>query len=410
MTFRAILKSAISSQDNLVRRTSCQAMGCLTSIVGGKFARRVLRSLVSGVKTKTPSPSLRAGTSFALACHYRASLSTTNNTSTSTTISATISTNISTISPAAAAAPSTMHSELPELDSILYDSARETREPVRTSALHSWWVMLSSQHDLTKYIKPTLALVDAHLLTPDIGLPRGSTTATDAAAPLDHLTYPVSVIIWVTCYYFFSSSSFFSYFLMTLDDLFLISMCTYLIWFIFSFLFFFPLFFFPKKDRDDAAVARSVKAGVLSILGKMMNTLMEGMGDGLERWSTSSAGNKRHFSLMWSAWMVLRCSPDESVTMESIQFILHLADYHPRALFHDSKFSTLVVPWLDSLLRGREESDLIDLTLAYQRVGMTPLPCLSSLMTSTSATTYAMRWVWNYSFFFLFIFHLNYSF
>ena len=195
MTFRAILKSAISSQDNLVRRTSCQAMGCLTSIIGGKFARRVLRSLVSGVKTKTPSPSLRAGTSFALACHYRASLSTTNNISTSTTISANISTNISTISPAAAAAPSTMHSELPELDSILYDSARETREPVRTSALHSWWVMLSSQHDITKYIKPTLALVDAHLLTPDIGLPRGSTTATDAAAPLDHLTYPVSVII-----------------------------------------------------------------------------------------------------------------------------------------------------------------------------------------------------------------------
>ena len=169
-----------------------------------------------------------------------------------------------------------------------------------------------------------------------------------------------------------------------------------LFFFFFFFFFFFPIlcslfFFYSKKDRDDASVARSVKAGVLSILGKMMNTLMEGMGDGLERWSTSSAGNKRHFSLMWSAWMVLRCSPDESVTMESIQFIHHLADYHPRALFHDSKFSTLVVPWLDSLLRGREESDLIDLTLAYQRVGMASLPCLSSLMTSTSATTYAMR-------------------
>ena len=233
MTFRAILKSAISSQDNLVRRTSCQAMGCLTSIVGGKFARRVLRSLVSGVKTKTPSPSLRAGTSFSLACHYRASLSTTNNITSSTTISATMSTNISTISPAAAAAAtSTMHSELPELDSILYDSARETREPVRTSALHSWWVMLSSQHDLTKYIKPTLALVDAHLLTPDIGLPRGSTTATDAAAPLDHLTYPVSVIksdMLLLFFFLLPLLLLFYFFSMALDNSLLISMCTYLL-------------------------------------------------------------------------------------------------------------------------------------------------------------------------------------
>ena len=294
MTFRAILKSALSPNDVLVRRASGTAMGCLTSIVGGMFSRKVLRSLVVGIKGKSPSsPSQRAGTAFALACHYRHRLRTQNGSA----------------------------NELPELDAILYDLARETREPVRTSALHSWWILLRGQtmhtdanrmagggsgsglgsgkgndgaggSGLRRYIKPTLALVEAHLLAPALGMSRKGDVGT--VDSLDHLTFP---------------------------------------------------------DKDMTVVARHVQTGVLHIMGRLVNAIVSGLGSGLKSW-LKEGGNtsKKQLSLMWATWIMLRRSPEEIVMIEAMHFIHLLATHYPKLLFHDTRFATLVVPWLDGVL------------------------------------------------------------
>ena len=55
--------------------------------------------------------------------------------------------------------------------SIVYDAARETRQPVRTWVLHAWGALLRQlrhSRDFGKFVQPTLALVDAHLLC-DVG-------------------------------------------------------------------------------------------------------------------------------------------------------------------------------------------------------------------------------------------------
>jgi hypothetical protein len=274
MTFRAILKSALSSNDVLVRRASSAAMGCLTAIVGGVFSRKVLRSLVNGIKGGAPSH--RAGSALALACHYR------------------------------------LADESSELDSVLYDLARETREPVRSFALHSWWVLLKKQTrdslqknpstssgssisasngGFIKYVKPTLALVEAHLLSPSLGMSRNGETV----EVLDHLTYP---------------------------------------------------------DKDMTIVARSIQVGVLRTIGRLVNTLLFGLGQsGLSNW-IKEGGNtsKKQMMLMWSTWMVLRESPEELVMIEAMNFVWLMAKYYPEMLYHDTRFSTFVVPWLDSVL------------------------------------------------------------
>eukprot|EP00750_Incisomonas_marina_P003755 INCI13409.4.p1 GENE.INCI13409.4~~INCI13409.4.p1 ORF type:complete len:1613 (+),score=291.88 INCI13409.4:297-5135(+) len=51
--------------------------------------------------------------------------------------------------------------------SIIYDAARETRQPVRTWVLHAWGTLLRQlrhSRDFGKFVEPTLALIDAHLL------------------------------------------------------------------------------------------------------------------------------------------------------------------------------------------------------------------------------------------------------
>ena len=50
---------------------------------------------------------------------------------------------------------------------IVYDAARETRQPIRTWVLHAWGSLLRQlrhSRDFGKFVQPTLALIDAHLL------------------------------------------------------------------------------------------------------------------------------------------------------------------------------------------------------------------------------------------------------
>ena len=340
MTFRAILKSALSSNDALVRRASAAAMGCLTSTVGGMFTRKVLRSLVSGLKGKHPSPSLRAGTAFALACHYR-----------STTFSIMDSDSVGDAGSLAGFNSSSssggndtrrnnnnnsgaINSDLPELDAVLYDLARETREPVRTSALHSWWVLIRGHADinvankqdveistLLKYVKPTLALVDAHLLTPPIGASR-SEGVTDE---LDYLTFP---------------------------------------------------------DKDRTHVGRKVHGGVLTILGRLINALLSGIGEHLKVWVKESSTSQRHFSLMCATWYHLIRSPEESVLLEALEFIRILAKNCPQVILSDSRFATMVTPWVDGLLRGDDDEE---------DIGTAKSSTTLSSISDTSTTMYACQ-------------------
>ena len=55
------------------------------------------------------------------------------------------------------------HSSVP--DNFFYNQSRETSQPIRTWALHSFWLIINSVGiGFEKYVKPTMALVDAHLL------------------------------------------------------------------------------------------------------------------------------------------------------------------------------------------------------------------------------------------------------
>ena len=51
-------------------------------------------------------------------------------------------------------------------DVLLFEAARETKQPVRTWALHAWWLLVdASGSAFQRYIQPTLSLLDAHILS-----------------------------------------------------------------------------------------------------------------------------------------------------------------------------------------------------------------------------------------------------
>jgi hypothetical protein len=51
-------------------------------------------------------------------------------------------------------------------DVIIFEAARETKQPVRTWALHAWWLLLdASGSSFQRYVQPTLSLLDAHILS-----------------------------------------------------------------------------------------------------------------------------------------------------------------------------------------------------------------------------------------------------
>ena len=48
----------------------------------------------------------------------------------------------------------------------MYDACKQTSQPVRVWALHAWHLIVQSASvgDVGRYVKPTLALISAHLL------------------------------------------------------------------------------------------------------------------------------------------------------------------------------------------------------------------------------------------------------
>ena len=51
-------------------------------------------------------------------------------------------------------------------DVLIFEAARETKQPVRTWALHAWWLLVdASGSAFQRYIQPTLSLLDAHILS-----------------------------------------------------------------------------------------------------------------------------------------------------------------------------------------------------------------------------------------------------
>jgi hypothetical protein len=76
--------------------------------------------------------------------------------------------------------------------SIVYDAAIETRQPVRTWVLHAWGTLLRQlrySRDFGKFVQPTLALVDAHLLC-DVG------TSCTGAWRLAHAHFRWRACVW----------------------------------------------------------------------------------------------------------------------------------------------------------------------------------------------------------------------
>jgi hypothetical protein len=91
---------------------------------------------------------------------------------------------------------------------------------------------------------------------------------------------------------------------------------------------------------------------------------------------------------MWATWMMLRRSPEEIVMVEALRFVHLIATHYPKMLLHDTRFATLVVPWLDGVLYddaddfGEDDQKSIDTIQGYS------MPLLSGI-TNTSVTSYS---------------------
>ena len=114
---RKILQSALGSKDGQVRRAAGETLASLAVALGEGFTQSVTSLLQTLVKQKgTANASVttctRAGAVFALACIRRAIGS--------------------------------MRGALLVSDASLYDVARETAQPLRTWALHSWWLLVNT--------------------------------------------------------------------------------------------------------------------------------------------------------------------------------------------------------------------------------------------------------------------------
>lgn len=131
---REFLCAALSSPDAVVRRGVCEALGDYARAADDTWVTALVERLKTAAEDKTKPPSVRSGSVVALASIFRR-----------------------------------LESErcLTFLqDGTIYAVARETQQPIRTWVLHAWWLCVDAEelkHD-RKYIKYTLALIEAHLL------------------------------------------------------------------------------------------------------------------------------------------------------------------------------------------------------------------------------------------------------
>lgn len=147
---RAALGAGLVSSDNAVRRTSAQALGELARIGGTTFAKNLVASIQKQLQeapeagSGTPKPgsvklnlAAQAGAVFALGCVQRANVVTRGR-----------------------ICVENVH------DIVIFDAARETKQPLRTWALHTWWMLLEAAGSaFNRYVQPTLSLLDAHILS-----------------------------------------------------------------------------------------------------------------------------------------------------------------------------------------------------------------------------------------------------
>jgi hypothetical protein len=136
--FKSLLIKTLNMEDSLTRRAAAEAIGYASLAMSDKsFAKAAEKALYAPFKFPQPekgmSESHRAGAIFALACvrrrlggMYRSSL-----------------------------VPSP----------FFYNEAKKTTQPVRSWALHSWWLVLNTiSVDFHKYVQPTMNLIRIHLL------------------------------------------------------------------------------------------------------------------------------------------------------------------------------------------------------------------------------------------------------
>ena len=136
--FKSLLTKALSIEDSIARRAAGEAIGYMAlALNDGPFAKVVEKTLYAPFKSPAPGKAIsehyRAGAVFALACIRRRLGSMYRSSS----------------------VPSPFY----------YNQAKGTTQPVRTWSLHSWWILLNTiSVDFDKYVQPTMALVNAHLL------------------------------------------------------------------------------------------------------------------------------------------------------------------------------------------------------------------------------------------------------
>ena len=203
-----------------------------------------------------------------------------------------------------------------DLDATIGSLAkRNIKEPVRSWALHAWWLMLRGSTMSPNAAKATLGLIESQLLAPTVGMPGGmEKDGSDSG---------------------FDENS--------IDNL-------------------------MVQEKDATAVAKNLDTKLLLTLGRLLNIVVSGLGSRLESWleSTDSSITKvtaysckhKYINLMWAVWVELRRCPDENVVIECLRFVNSLSSHVPTLLFRDRRFATIVLPWVEGLLSGSDGFDL----------------------------------------------------
>jgi len=154
---KGILCVAISSTQQVIRRTAAQCLGILTRVAGSGFGFSVVQTLTkrleAGSKADPGSensitPFFKSGFVLTLAIIRR---------------------------------EASMHDTRFVKNNTVYEMCKVTSQPVRTWALHSWQQIVEcSGMDIAKFVKPSLALINAHLLTVDGDPIRGAYGSAEA--------------------------------------------------------------------------------------------------------------------------------------------------------------------------------------------------------------------------------------
>ena len=243
-TCKGLLITALRSRDSLVRRAAAEGIGYMAlAITDMSFAKSVEKSLHKSLEVKDSSNNneedmkhYRAGAIFALACIRRRLGS--------------------------------MYRSSVVPDNFFYHQSREISQPIRTWGLHSFWIVINSVGvGFEKYVKPTMALVDAHLLAGRIS----------------------------------------------------------------------------ETSREREPYADQINAGVLLCLGRLINSVVGGMGPELLGFAESG-----RMKQLWSCWEELKESNFEVIQEECLFYVEQVAMFCPKDLgLIDA------MPWiLDNLING----------------------------------------------------------